>query len=137
MTCFFVCLSFIIEKISLMKKVCLAVSAVMVFIACSPKVSSSSSSTSDKKKTDANALYNSEVKSIVEAKCTPCHFPDQGGNKAALNSFDAVSGHISEMIERVQKNPDERGFMPFKSKKPPLTAAEIASLKAFQSALGK
>lgn len=123
-----------------MKKIILGSVALMTFLACSHKVTNSgsnSSAGSDKPKADANAMYTTDIKPIIEAKCTPCHFPDKGGNKAALDNFATVSNNITEVLERVQKKPDERGFMPFRSKKDPLTPAEIASLKAFQATVGK
>ncbi|MEO8769042.1 MAG: hypothetical protein ABI402_03125 [Ferruginibacter sp.] len=124
-----------------MKKVIFVSFSVLTFIACSHKVisstSASGSASTEKPKMDATGLYNSNVKAILEAKCTPCHFPAQGGNKPAFDSYTSASSQIDEMLERVQLKPDERGYMPFKGKKEALTAAEIASLKEWKAALGK
>jgi hypothetical protein len=56
-------------------------------------------------------------------KCTPCHFPDKGGRMEALNSHAAVKGHIDDIIRRIQLNPGEKGYMPFK--KPKLSDSTI------------
>ncbi|MFT3907986.1 MAG: cytochrome c [Ferruginibacter sp.] len=129
-----------------MKKIFFVSFSVLTFIACSHKVISKTSDSSsngaapaaDKPKAaDANALYTSNVKSIFENKCTPCHFPAQGGNKPALDTYAAASSLINECLERVQLKPDERGYMPFRGKKEGLTAAEIDALKAWKAALGK
>ena len=128
-------------KLTAMKKVFFVSFSVLTFIACSHKVisstSSSSASSSEKPKADANAMYTSTIKAILEAKCTPCHFPSQGGNKPAMDSYTAASSQIDEMLVRVQLKPDERGYMPFRGKKEGLTAAEIASLKEWKAAMGK
>ena len=122
-----------------MKRIFLISAAVAMFAACSPKVSSSNSNTSssDKPTVDTTAMFASDIKPILEAKCTPCHFPAQGGNKAAFDNLAAASNHISDMLLRVQLKPDEKGYMPFRGKKEALTADEIAKLKAWQAALGK
>jgi len=91
----------------------------------------------EKPKADATALYNSDIKSIMENKCTPCHFPDKGGFKAPLNDFASTSKYIDDILTRVQLKPTEPGYMPFKGKKDPLTEAEIASLKTWKASLGK
>lgn len=124
-----------------MKRILFASMAALIVLSCSHKVSGSASpgnaKSGDKPSADAASMYASAIKPIIEAKCTPCHFPDQGGNKESLNDYAAVSNNITEIIQRVEKKPEERGFMPFRSKKEPLTAAEIASLKSFKTALGK
>ncbi|MBS1743265.1 MAG: hypothetical protein JST81_09540 [Bacteroidetes bacterium] len=124
-----------------MKRIFLASMSALIVLSCSHKVSGSGASmntkANDKPESDATSMYASAIKPIIEAKCTPCHFPDQGGNKESLNSYTAVSNNINEILLRVEKKPDERGFMPFRSKKEPLTAAEIASLKSFKAVLGK
>ena len=122
-----------------MKRIFLISTAVVLFVACSPKVSSSNSNTSapDKPKVDTIAMFASDIKPILEAKCTPCHFPAQGGNKAAFDNLAGVSNHITDMLLRVQLKPDEKGYMPFRGKKEALTAEEITKLKTWQAALGK
>ncbi len=121
-----------------MKKFFFISFTVFAFIACSKKTTSPSSGagpTPDKAK--AETMYASEIKPVLELKCSPCHFPDKGGNKAALDNFDAASKIIEDVIRRVQLDPSAPGYMPFKGKKDALTAAEIASLKSWKATLGK
>src|SRR4051812_47737203 len=120
-----------------MKKIFFISFALFVFIACSHKMSSSTSSSTAKPKADANALYISDIKPVLEIKCSPCHFPDKGGFKASLASYDSASKYIVDMVRRVQLNPTDHDYMPFKGKRAPLTPTEIASFKAWQAALGK
>jgi len=60
--------------------------------------------------------YMADVAPLVSTHCTPCHFPPKG-NKKPLNSYTAVKDEIDEVIERIQKNPADRGFMPMKHPK--------------------
>jgi uncharacterized membrane protein len=76
--------------------------------------------------------YASNVKALVQGKCTPCHIPAEGGRKLALDSYTAVKAAADEILRRVQLDPNIRGYMPFK--KEPLTAAEIATLKNWKEA---
>lgn len=64
----------------------------------------------------APVLYAGNVESIVMTSCTPCHFPP-GGNKKPLNSYAAVRDNIDDIIRRIELNPTDRGFMPFKHAK--------------------
>lgn len=75
--------------------------------------------------------YTKDVAPIIQASCTPCHFPPEG-KKVALNSHETVKDNIAEIIETVQLPKDNHRFMPFKSKKPPLTESQIAVLIAWQ-----
>lgn len=63
-----------------------------------------------------NITYDGNVKPIMEARCTPCHFPPKG-NKKPYNSYLAVKNDIDSIIDRVNRNPTEKGFMPFKHPK--------------------
>lgn len=79
----------------------------------------------------ATVSYQKEVMPIIQASCTPCHFPPDG-NKTPFNSYDAVKGHIGDMIARVKLPVTDAKFMPFKSKKPALTTDQIALLEEWQ-----
>ena len=108
------------------------------FIACSKKMTSSTPGTAavpDKAK--AEATYTSDIKPVLEVKCSPCHFPDKGGKVTALNNFNEASIFIDDIIKRVELDPSAPGYMPFKGKKEALTATEIASLKAWKETLPK
>lgn len=64
----------------------------------------------------AKVNYTTDVQPLITMHCSPCHIPPKG-NKEALNTYEAVKAHIDETISRINKNPDEKGFMPFKHPK--------------------
>jgi hypothetical protein len=57
--------------------------------------------------------YAANIQPLIVANCSPCHIPPKGSKKA-LDNYDSVKSTIDDMITRVQKQPDEKGFMPFK-----------------------
>ncbi len=65
----------------------------------------------------ALTYYDTDVKSLIEAKCSPCHIPAKGGNKEALDTYESAKDHIDIMLTRIQLSPGEKGFMPFKHSK--------------------
>ncbi len=75
--------------------------------------------------------FQQDVMPVLQASCTPCHFPP-GGNKAPLNNYDAVKKHIDDMIVRVTLPATDNKFMPWKSKKPALTEEAIKVLKGWK-----
>jgi cytochrome c553 len=75
--------------------------------------------------------YQANVASIVQANCTPCHFPDKGGNKKPLDSYASVSSQIDDLLRRVQLNPTDRGFMP--NRHPKLSDSTINVLKQWKA----
>lgn len=99
--------------------------AVVLFSNChsSKKAAASSSNTA----TTPTVSYAVNVKSIVEAHCSPCHIPSKGGNKKALDNYDNLKGSIDDVLHRIQLNPTDRGFMPFKN--PKLDDSTIAVFK--------
>ncbi len=60
--------------------------------------------------------YTANVQPLIEMHCSPCHIPPKG-NKEALNNFETAKANIDESIVRINKKPDEKGFMPFKHPK--------------------
>lgn len=74
------------------------------------------------KKARASAMakvdYATDIQPVVAASCSPCHFPPKG-NKKPLDTYLGVSDNIDSILVRIQKNPDEKGFMPFKHPKLP------------------
>lgn len=90
---------------------------------------------SAKKSTEAAAIaavpavsYAQHIQPIMVEKCTPCHYPETG-KKMMLDTYEAVRDNVKDILHRVQLPQDHMGFMPFKSKKAPLTGAEIQLLK--------
>jgi hypothetical protein len=83
--------------------------------------------------TTATAVsYSSGLKSIVAANCSPCHIPEKGGNKKALDNYDALKTNINDVIRRIELNPTDMGFMPFKHSK--LSDSTIAVFKQWRDA---
>ena len=69
--------------------------------------------------------YEMSIKPILVQKCTPCHFPETG-KKELLDTYAKVKTNAEAIIKRVHLPTTDRKFMPFKSKKPPLTEEELA-----------
>ncbi|MCR8666879.1 hypothetical protein NO995_04245 [Aestuariibaculum sp. M13] len=72
--------------------------------------------------------YAKHIAPVMERSCTPCHFPENG-KKKYLDTYGAVKNNIEDIITRVELPVTEKKYMPFKSKKPALTAEEITMLK--------
>ncbi|NOT52642.1 MAG: hypothetical protein HOP10_15370 [Chitinophagaceae bacterium] len=62
----------------------------------------------------AKSTYFGNLSAVIEANCTPCHIPGKGGRKKAYDNYANVKTDINEMIKRMELNPTDRGFMPFK-----------------------
>ena len=76
-----------------------------------------------KTKTKTQALtYTGNVKPLIQASCSPCHIAGQG-NKKDYSSYANAKGDIDDILRRIQLNPTDRGFMPFKH--PKLSDADI------------
>ena len=68
----------------------------------------------------------------MQMKCTPCHLPSKGGFKTNFETYASAAKYGADMILRIERNPGEKGFMPFKSTTK-LTAEEIAVFKKWVS----
>jgi hypothetical protein len=75
--------------------------------------------------------YESSIQTIVSANCTPCHIPSKGGNKKAYDNYTNVKTDIDEIIRRIELNPGDKGFMPFKHAK--LSDSTINVFKQFRT----
>ncbi len=60
--------------------------------------------------------YETNVMPVIQSTCGPCHIAGKG-NKKALDNYASASSVIDDIIVRIQKNPADRGFMPFKHPK--------------------
>lgn len=58
--------------------------------------------------------YEANVQFVIAGNCSPCHIPSKGGNKKAYDNYANVKTDIDEIIRRIELNPGEKGFMPFK-----------------------
>jgi hypothetical protein len=67
-------------------------------------------------KTAPAVTYANHVQSTIAGNCSPCHV---GANARSghLDSYDAAKSHIDEIVRRIQLNPTDKGFMPFKHSK--------------------
>lgn len=91
-----------------MKKIC------FVLLLMTPFVLQFCSSSKNAAKTQEPKLtYAANVQPLMVANCSPCHFPPKG-NKKPYDTYLAVSSGIDSILSRIQKHPNEKGFMPFK-----------------------
>lgn len=75
--------------------------------------------------------YATNIDTLIAANCTPCHIPAKGGNKKPLDTYIAVQTNIDEMIRRIELNPGDKGFMPFKHGK--LSDSTIAIFRQWKT----
>ena len=68
--------------------------------------------------------FETDVKPIIMDKCAPCHVPPTN-KRELLHTYASAQSHIDEIITRIQKNPDEKGFMPFKHPKLPDSTIQV------------
>jgi hypothetical protein len=61
--------------------------------------------------------YASNVSTTIMNNCVPCHVPSKGGNKKPYDNYANVKMDIDEILRRIQLNPTDKGFMPFKHAK--------------------
>ena len=92
----------------------------------------SNCSSAKKATTDAPKLtYDADLKTVIMNNCTPCHIPSKGGNKKPFDVYANVKTDIDEMIRRIELNPTDKGFMPFKKTK--LNDSTIAVFKKWRA----
>lgn len=94
-----------------MKKLCVLLLLMAPFV-----LQFCSSSKNAAKKQPGKLTYTANVQSLIAANCSPCHFPPKG-NKKPLDTYFSVTANIDSIINRIQKNPGDKGFMPFKHPK--------------------
>ena len=75
--------------------------------------------------------YESSIQTMIMANCSPCHIPAKGGNKKPYDNFANVKTDIDEIVRRIQLNPGEKGYMPFKRAK--LSDSTIAVFKQWRT----
>ena len=121
----------------------ITVFAVILIAACSHKSTPSQTVTGTPKEKPVEKVvvvetprvmkttYQGAVLPLMLAKCTPCHFPSKGGFKANFENYDNAVKFSADMVIRIQQNPGEKGFMPFKNAK--LSADEIVVFKKWLS----
>lgn len=92
-----------------MKKLCIVFAFVLPLALqfCSSSKKSQSAAASPK------ITYMANVQPTIVGNCSPCHIPPKGFKKA-FDNYDSVRSNIDEIIARIQMQPGEKGFMPFK-----------------------
>ncbi len=111
------------------KNICIPLSLLLILIvaACSKKI------IADKSVATAPAVkatsYAITVKPLMEAKCTPCHFPSKRGFKTNFENYASAKLFAADMVSRIELNTTDKGFMPLSN--PKLSADEIAIFKSW------
>lgn len=80
---------------------------------------------------NATVSYERDILPIIQASCTPCH-ASPTGKVVHLDNYENASREINEIIKLVSLPQDAPNFMPFKNKKPALTAIQINLLKKWR-----
>jgi uncharacterized membrane protein len=80
--------------------------------------------------TAAKASYATTVAPVVMSACSPCHIAGKG-NKKPFDNYANVKSDIDEIIKRIELNPGDKGFMPFR-RATKLSADTIAMFKKFK-----
>lgn len=80
----------------------------------------------------ASVTYAQHIEPIMKAKCTPCHYPETG-KADMLDTYESVRKHINGIIYRVQLSPGDYDYMPYKEKKPAVTAEEVALMQQWKA----
>ena len=88
-------------------------------------------SSSKKAAAAPKTTYTANVSTVIAGNCAPCHIPSKGGNKKAYDNYANVKADIDNIIHRIELNPTDKGFMPFK-KTEKLPADVIAVFKKFK-----
>ncbi|HMU47966.1 MAG TPA: hypothetical protein PKC72_16460 [Chitinophagaceae bacterium] len=109
-----------------MKKLIFFISAVVGVLVLT-KCSSSKKAIAEKPKLN----YETDLSTVIMNNCVPCHIPAKGGNKRPYDNYANVQKDIDEMIRRIELNPTDRGFMPFKRGK--LSDSTIAIFKQWKA----
>ena len=63
--------------------------------------------------------FNGNVKSIIQAKCAPCHV--SGGGNTNYTVYASAKGNVDGIINRINRNQGTGGFMPQGGAKLPST----------------
>jgi len=92
---------------------------ITLFGACSKK------NTASKTPKVIPVTYTADIVPLLQSKCSPCHLPSKGGFKANFENYELAKKYGPDMLARVQLNPGERGFMPFKHEKLSLEEIEV------------
>ena len=110
-----------------MKKPILLIALISIFAL--PFCSTSKKAMSDKKMPALS--WATDISPVMKIHCSPCHFPETG-KKKFLDTYVATRDNIDSILYRVQLSPDNPKFMPWKSKKEPLSDSLIQVFKLWK-----
>ena len=79
----------------------------------------------------AKSTYETGVATLVVNSCSPCHIAGKGRMKP-YDNYANLKTDIDEIIRRIELNPTDRGFMPFK-KTAKLSDSTIAVFKQWKT----
>lgn len=65
----------------------------------------------DPKMDTSGITYSTSIAPIMQANCTPCHFPGEG-KVTFLDTYGSVSKNIDGILFRIQQPVGADGFMP-------------------------
>ncbi len=99
---------------------------------CNPAKKAAASASPAEMVPDAKSTYANSVSVLIANKCSPCHIPAKGGFKKAYDNYTNVKTDIDEMIRRIELNPTDKGFMPFK-KTAKLNDSTVAVFKQWKT----
>jgi hypothetical protein len=80
----------------------------------------------------AKTTFDANMQTLIMANCSPCHIPAKGGNKKPYDNYANVKADIDEIIRRIELNPSDRGFMPFR-KQAKLSDSTITAFKQWKT----
>ena len=106
---------------------CLLVVTVFVFSYCSSSKKAIAPTVES-----AKLAYENNIQTLIVGNCSPCHIPEKGGRKKAYDNFTNVKTDIDEIVRRIELDPHEKGFMPFK-KTAKLSDSTIAVFKQWKA----
>ena len=76
------------------------------------------------------STYATTVAPVIASSCSPCHITGMG-NKKPYDNYANVKSDIDEILRRIELNPGEKGFMPFR-RATKLSADTVAIFKKFK-----
>jgi hypothetical protein len=80
----------------------------------------------------SKSTFESGVSAALMNNCAPCHIPSKGGRMKAYDNVANVKADIDDIIRRIELNPTDGGFMPFK-KTEKLNAETVAIFKQWKA----
>ncbi len=75
--------------------------------------------------------YSANIAPVVASSCAPCHIAGKG-NKKPYDNYANVKADIDEILKRINLNPTDKGFMPFR-RTTKLAADTVAIFEKFKT----